>query len=66
MQDFLQQTISLINKSILVGTEVVSIFGTRSEASMEPITENDQTENDIEIINLSKRKLSDNEKKCSK
>ena len=30
---------------------------------MEPITEKDQTENDIKIINLSKRKLLDNEKK---
>ena len=29
---------------------------------MEPITENDQTENDIKIINLSKRKFSDKEK----
>ena len=37
-------------------------FGTRSETSMEPITEKDQTENDIKIINLPKRKLSDNEK----
>ena len=29
---------------------------------MEPITEKDQTGNDIKIINLSKRKFSDNEK----
>ena len=62
MQAFLQQTICLINKSVLAGTVVGSIFGTRSETSMEPVTEKDQTGNDIKIIKLSKRKFSDNEK----
>ena len=37
-------------------------FWDRSESSMEPIIEKDQTGNDIKIINLSKRKFSDNEK----
>ena len=62
---FLQQTICLINKSILVGTVVGSIFGTRSETSMEPITEKDQTENDIKIINFQSANFQII-KKCSK